>query len=592
MKLAPILAIAAPAIALTPSLPARADVIELNDVIVTAAGHEQDTTEAPASSSVITQKELMTKPAADIGQAVGDIPGVDISQTKMGNNQISIRGFSPEYTLVLIDGRKQNTSDGMITNGFDAGGFYMPPAGAIDRIEVLRGPASVTYGTDAVGGVVNIITKKRYDKFSGSLSVERKQFFEDDTWGNQTGASAVLGIPLKKGVASLQLLGRYLNRDASEILTPAGKYATHSPSSGYTGNLGGRLDLTINESNDIYFDADYSRFEGGSMSTSAYSIKNVRTWEKATATLGHTGRYRIGALDSYLQFNELAFVKNASSLTAQSNSRGASSAGTTSGSLSDPFTNSGAWTLSSKLVTPIDFGSHGAMELTTGLMYKYEFYNDRFTTAQGSEIQGKTLDQSTLAAFAEGEYFINDRWIATLGGRLHWSDIFGSHFAPRAYLVYRPTEYLSFKGGVSSGYKTPAIKRLFNGEYYVAPAGQDTRYLSSPNLKPEESWNYEISATLRDPACGKLTLGAFYTDFKNKLSTESLGYVGNTLYKKDVNLTKVRARGIELLAETAKFGGFSFKTGYTFTDAEIRSGTPSGWTNGKRPGPAFVPSQP
>lgn len=286
MKLAPILAIAAPAIVLTPSFPARADVIELNDVIVTAAGHEQDTTEAPASSSVITQKELMTKPAADIGQAVGDIPGVDISQTKMGNNQISIRGFSPEYTLVLIDGRKQNTSDGMINNGFDAGGFYMPPVGAIDRIEVLRGPASVTYGTDAVGGVVNIITKKRYDKFSGSLSIERKQFFEDDTCGNQTGASAVLVIPLKKGVASLQLRGRYLNRDASEILTPAGKYATHSPSSGYTGNLGGRLDLTINESNDIYFDADYSRFEGGSMSTSAYSIKNVRTWEKANATHG------------------------------------------------------------------------------------------------------------------------------------------------------------------------------------------------------------------------------------------------------------------------------------------------------------------
>lgn len=50
-----------------------------------------------------------------------------------------------------------------------------------------------------------------------------------------------------------------------------------------------------------------------------------------------------------------------------------------------------------------------------------------------------------------------------------------------------------------------------------------------------------------------------------------------------MNLTKVCARGIELLAETAKFGGFSFKTGYTFTDAEIRSGTPSGWTNGKRP---------
>lgn len=160
---------AAPLLALAPLAQAVADTLETADVVVTAAGYAQDTTEAPASVTVITNKELMTKPVADIGQAVGDVPGVDISQTKMGNTRISIRGFSPQYTLILVDGRKQNTSDGMITNGFDAGGFFMPPVGAIERIEVLRGPASVTYGSDAVGGVVNIITKKHVDKLTGSV---------------------------------------------------------------------------------------------------------------------------------------------------------------------------------------------------------------------------------------------------------------------------------------------------------------------------------------------------------------------------------------------------------------------------------------
>lgn len=583
MKIYQTLVLAAPALC-TGGLAAAADAdaYSLKEVTVTAAGYEQDTAEAPASTTVITQEELLTKPAADLGQAVGDVPGVDISQTKMGNTRISIRGFSPEYTLILTDGRRQNTSDGMIVNGFDPGGFYMPPVGAIERIEVLRGPASVIYGSDAVGGVVNVITKKHVDRFTGTLSLERKQFFEDK-WGSQTGASAWLAVPLKQDTATLQLRARYLDREESDILTPAGKYASHSPSSGYTGNFGARLNLTVAPESDVYIDADYSRFQGGSMSTSAFSIKNQRTWEKLNVTLGHTGRYKAGALDTYLQFNELALVKNSSALTAQSNPRGAAMAGTTSGSLSDPLTKSGTVTASAKLVTPLDFGGYGSMDLTTGLMYEYEFYKDRSSTAQGSEIEGKTLDQSTIAAYGEGEWFINDSWTATAGARLHWSDIFGWHAAPRAYLVWRANEHLSFKGGVASGYKTPAVKRLFNGEYYVSSAGSDVRYLGNPNLKPEESWNYEISATLAEEGLGKVTLGLFYTDFRNKLSTESLGYVGNTEYRRDVNLTKVRAQGVEFLAETARFAGFAFRLGYTYTDAEIRSGTPSGWTLGKRP---------
>lgn len=572
---------AAPLLALAPLAQAVADTLETADVVVTAAGYAQDTTEAPASVTVITNKELMTKPVADIGQAVGDVPGVDISQTKMGNTRISIRGFSPQYTLILVDGRKQNTSDGMITNGFDAGGFFMPPVGAIERIEVLRGPASVTYGSDAVGGVVNIITKKHVDKLTGSVEVSRKQFFDDDVWGSQTGTGVTLGIPLVENTASLQLRGRYMKREKREILTPAGKYASHSPSEGYTGNLGARLNLTVNPSNDLWVDADYSRFEGGAMNTSAYSVKNVRTWEKVALAAGHTGRFDFGTLDTFVQFRELAFVKNSTELTSQSSAK--ATAGETKGSLSDPLTKSGAWTVSTKLVSPLHFGDLGDATLTSGLEYEYEFYKDSFDTAKGSEIQGRTLDQSSIAAYAEGEWFINDEWIATLGGRAHWSDIFGAHFAPRAYLVWKPFDRLSFKGGVSSGYKTPSIKRLFDGEYYVATSGADNRYIGDPDLKPEESWNYELSMTLQDASAGSLTLGVFQTNFRNMLSTEFVESVGKTNYYRDVNLTKVRARGVELLGQTARFAGFAFNAGYTFTDAVIKSGTPKTWTIGNRP---------
>ena len=189
----------------------------LDTSVVSAAGYAQDTSEAPASVSVITEKELASKPITDIGSAVGDVPGVDISQNKMGAADISIRGFGSNYTMILVDGRRQNTSESMVNNGFDPGRIFMPPVGAIERIEVIRGPASTIYGSDAVGGVVNIITKKHVDQFTGTISIDRTQFQNDDDYGNRWGTGVFLGIPLKEDVASLLLRGRYLEREASHL---------------------------------------------------------------------------------------------------------------------------------------------------------------------------------------------------------------------------------------------------------------------------------------------------------------------------------------------------------------------------------------
>ncbi len=574
-----VLSVALPLFALSPCALAVEAAVTTGPVVVTAAGYEQDTREAPASVSVITQEELMTKPVTDLGQAVGDVPGVDISETKMGNTQISIRGFDSTYTLVMVDGRKMNTSDGMVNNGFDPSSVIMPPPGAIERIEVLRGPASTVWGSSAVGGVVNIITKKHYDKFSGTIQIDRKSFFENDKYGDQTGVGATLGIPLKENVASLQLRGRYIDRQGSGLRTPDGKFAGHSPSEGYTGNIGARLSLTIDPANEVYFDGDYTRYQGGAMNTSAYAIKNVRTWEKYNATIGHTGKYDIGTLESYFQWNALSYIKNYSGSYVKNGATVPSE--TTKGSFSDPLMNSTMYTLSTKLTTPFDFGDKGGMTLTTGVEGNYETFKDTSGNA-GREVVydgttypsmlGKTIDETTVAAFAEGEYFINDQWTATLGGRLHWSDNFGYHFSPRAYLVYKPADILSIKGGVASGYKTPSVKHLYDGIYYYGSGKSTNYYAGDSNLKPEQSLNYELSATLQEDSIGSVTLGLFYTDFKDKLAQEITTIANKTYLYKDVNYGKVRAQGLELLLKTAQFYGFSFTGGYTFTDTKIKSG--------------------
>lgn len=140
--------------------------VELDSSIVSASGFTQDIKEAPATINVISKKELQNKPYRDIAEAIADIPGVDLyaSKGKTGSYNITMRGITG-YTLVLIDGRRQGIGGEVGPNGFnEISNSFLPPISSIERIEVIKGPMSTLYGSEALGGVVNIITKKVSDK--------------------------------------------------------------------------------------------------------------------------------------------------------------------------------------------------------------------------------------------------------------------------------------------------------------------------------------------------------------------------------------------------------------------------------------------
>lgn len=142
--------------------------------------------------SVITQEELIERaPANDISELVRTMPGVNLTGNsasgQYGNNrQIDIRGMGPENTLILIDGKPVQSRNGakMGRSGErdTRGDSNWVPVEAIERIEVIRGPAAARYGSGASGGVVNIITKKPTDKLQGSVTVYGK-FQEDSNEG-------------------------------------------------------------------------------------------------------------------------------------------------------------------------------------------------------------------------------------------------------------------------------------------------------------------------------------------------------------------------------------------------------------------------
>src|SRR5690554_4621825 len=174
------------------------DPLVLGDTVVSAAGYEQKVTEAPASISVISREELQQKRYSNLAQALGDVEGIDIGQStgKTGGLNISIRGMPSEYTLILIDGRRQNAAGNVTPNGFgETSTSFMPPMSAIERIEVIRGPMSTLYGSDAIGGVVNIITKKVGTEWTGSVTADYT-YQEERDFGDTGGTSFYSSGPL------------------------------------------------------------------------------------------------------------------------------------------------------------------------------------------------------------------------------------------------------------------------------------------------------------------------------------------------------------------------------------------------------------
>ena len=122
-------------------------------VVTTASGFEQNIKDAAATISVITADELQKKSYSDVTDALKNVPGVNVTGSG-ANRTISIRGLGEAYTLFLIDGKPAQGDEAYkIRGGYpETKVSYMPPLDAIERIEIIRGPASSLYGSDAMGG--------------------------------------------------------------------------------------------------------------------------------------------------------------------------------------------------------------------------------------------------------------------------------------------------------------------------------------------------------------------------------------------------------------------------------------------------------
>ena len=294
---------------------AAAEPTQLEEVVVTASGFEQRITQAPASISVIPRAEIEETRATSIDEILTSVEGVDVGAPvgKTGGQTINIRGMGSDYTLILIDGRRQNTAGSVTPNGFgETSTSFLPPVSAIDRIEVVRGPVATLYGSDAMGGVVNIITRKVGDVWGGAVTANYT-LQGDDAFGDLFGGDVYLSGPLVPDLLGLSLRGNYSAREQS-ALTFENVGGVETPVTGFgrssTENeiwsLGGRLSLTPHPDHDLWLDVDVARqwYDNANgqlgTNTTAGGYANALEFNRDQVSLAHDWRLPFGQLSSNL----------------------------------------------------------------------------------------------------------------------------------------------------------------------------------------------------------------------------------------------------------------------------------------------------
>lgn len=518
------------------SMVQAAPVTELNPLVVTASRSEHSLADAPASVSVITAEQIKARGAGNLLEALRGVPGLNLNGRQVGGRKtLSIRGAEDRHTLVLIDGRRISSTDDTIGHSdYQYGWVAMEQ---IERIEVVRGPMSALYGSEAVGGVINIITRKGGQQWHGGASVRGELGEGPAGDGHQMSASASgpLGewFDLALGV-----------EDRRRAPTPRPENKATSDIEGQdrqSGNL--RLGFTPSEGQRLQLDMLRSE------ETRRRHEQNTRlparpyyldTYDLQRRQDALTWQADWSLLRSELRYSEAEFEVN--------NKRSNNIAPTRPQRLEDRVWDGN-----------LAFALGDSHSLTLGAERREEFLENAGLTGGSDSALHKAL-------YVQDEIALADDWALTLGTRLDHHAIFGSESSPRAYLVWRASPELTIKGGYGEAFRAPTLKQI--SPNYVGAEGPHT-FLGNADIQPETSRSWEIGADWRDEQSA-YTATLFRSEIKDLIYYNLLRRVGpRSIYQYD-NISEARIDGLEVALRRALGGGFSLASSMTWLDARDR----------------------
>ncbi|KDE39985.1 TonB-dependent receptor [Nitrincola lacisaponensis] len=543
----------------------------LDSVVVSASGFEQDASQAPASVTVITRDTLERENITSIADALARIEGVntrslDARDGKTGNQTISLRGLPSRYTLVLIDGVKQNLSATVAPNSFgDSQSVFFPPVQAIERIEVIRGPMSTLYGSDAIGGVVNIITRNPGVDWERSVTVSTQQYQSSKFGSVQTVEGYAAGA--LNDMVGLQFYGRVLDRSASNVRIPGttpsltdNRTMGQNPTQSDVYTFGGRAVITPDAQNEITLRFDTTRqsldnsigqvgrLNGVTDTPASYTRGYSREleFERDQFRIGHMGEYGIGLLETSLTHDKV--VTKGRTIN--------------SGAVPDASRN----------------GTHRTLELKTLVLDTrlINEFDDHLVTVGGQYARPKFEDGILPETLKREQYsvFVEDAWSATddltiTGGLRYdkYEDISGE-FTPRIYAVYTATDEWTVKGGIGRGFRAPLMEQSTSGVNGFGDGGS-TPLFGNPNLNPERSTNVEFSVQYDNQD----NFAAQATVFRNEIKDLIEGGTGANSGQ-DINVGRAVIQGLELSAAYRFLPEWTLKANYTYTDSELKSTQP------------------
>ena len=502
---------------------AQQDSIGLREVVVTGTRNAVDIRHLPMNVTVIDRDKLTAQHQPNILPTVmQQVPGFMLtSRSMMGYGVstgaaggISLRGISggTGQMLVLIDGHPQYNG----VYGHPISDSYQTLLA--ERVEVLRGPASVLYGSNAMGGVVNIVTR----------SVDK------DTVGTDVSLSAGSYGTLQAEATNQVRSGRF----SSTLSAQYGRTDNHRPHMGFE-QYGGhaKIGYDISSHWNTYLDADITHFNAsnpGPASAPLYGADQWITRGVVSAALENNYGNTSGALSVYSNFGRHKIDD-----------------GTT-----DPATPTQRYFRSKDALTGVSVYQSARLfkgnRLTAGLDIQHIYGHAYYTSKQTGEVLDTPNKQSGKSHRNEIAGYIDFRqdmatWLTLDAGlRLDHHSVAGTEWVPQWGVVVRPTATSEIKATAGKGFRNPTMR-----EMYLYPP-------SNEELDPERIWNYELAWRHR---LGTITYGAniFYIKGDNMIQTVN---------RQNVNTGKIENWGFEMDAAWRAGSHWSINTNHALLHME------------------------
>lgn len=519
------------------------EAVQTRDVVITATRTEQDVKDTPMSVQVITAEDIAKKGALTLRQALDGALNIQFDQDGMGRSTVKMRGMGARHTLILVDGKRLTGEAGMdTTNAYELERISLEN---VARIEIVRGPASSLYGSDAMGGVINIITKTP-QKPALSLNLETKSASGSNAGYNwflryDGGKHGKFGWTLAGGEKSDE---PYLKADGGS----ANYYGERRPL-----NFKGVWELTANEK--LIFDFDYlkediSKRDWASGQVMRTNNRNERTdYSVAYEARKKHGDYQFrvyqSVYDKDYEYRNAAGVLSSFDVAKRETTVG-------------EFKATQEW--------------HKNHLVTYGGEYREEWIRatrintgvDSFSLSrEGRTSTGSVGSVAYSAVYLQDEWRMSDKLLLIPAIRYDGSDKFNASWTPKLGVTYYMAADSRLKASYGHGFKTPTPTELYHS-FQMYPGWL---WEGNPDLQPEKSRSAEIAWEWEQgPRSGKIsyfhTKLTDYIDYYNTGRTSGM----NTIYSYH-NIASATLDGIETEIRQKLSDTWSTGLTYAYLDA-------------------------